>query len=94
MSCHDAIQIVSNEVLRVSDMDIGRRCLLIGLSCLFAVACAPESAEPADTDAAVAASTNRDVYGNPDLNGIWQAMGTAHRDIEARAIHGPNQPRA
>lgn len=32
----------------------------------------------------------RDGYGNPDLNGIWQALGSAHRDLEAHpARHGP-----
>ncbi|MCZ6616995.1 MAG: hypothetical protein O7E57_02590 [Gammaproteobacteria bacterium] len=34
--------------------------------------------------------TARDVYGHPDLNGIWQAMGSAHWDIEAHAARaGP-----
>ncbi len=33
---------------------------------------------------------DRDGYGNPDLNGIWQAMGSAHWDIEAHAARaGP-----
>lgn len=27
----------------------------------------------------------RDAYGNPDLNGIWQAMGTAYWDLETHA---------
>ena len=31
-----------------------------------------------------------DGYGNPDLNGIWQAMGSAHWDLEAHAARaGP-----
>jgi len=28
---------------------------------------------------------DRDGYGKPDLNGIWQAMGSAHWDLEAHA---------
>lgn len=32
----------------------------------------------------------RTPYGNPDLNGIWQAIGAAHWDIEGHAArHGP-----
>ena len=32
----------------------------------------------------------RDGYGNPDFNGIWQAMGTAHWNLEAHAAEeGP-----
>ncbi len=32
----------------------------------------------------------RDGYGNPDLNGIWQALGTAHLDLEPHAARmGP-----
>ncbi|MDG2277015.1 MAG: hypothetical protein P8L31_03590 [Pseudomonadales bacterium] len=27
----------------------------------------------------------KDEYGNPDLNGIWQALGTAHYDVEPHA---------
>ncbi len=34
--------------------------------------------------------TGRTPDGNPDLNGIWQAMGSAHWDLEAHAArHGP-----
>ncbi|MCH8142581.1 MAG: hypothetical protein IH908_13395 [Proteobacteria bacterium] len=33
---------------------------------------------------------DRDGYGNPDLNGIWQALGSAHWDLEAHAARaGP-----
>jgi hypothetical protein len=32
----------------------------------------------------------RDIYGQPDLNGIWQALGSAHWDLEAHAARmGP-----
>jgi hypothetical protein len=34
------------------------------------------------------ASFSRDGYGNPDLNGIWQALGSAHWDLEAHAARG------
>ena len=35
-------------------------------------------------------TTGRTPDGNPDLNGIWQAMGSAHWDLEAHAArHGP-----
>ncbi|MCZ6852458.1 MAG: hypothetical protein O7G86_00945 [Gammaproteobacteria bacterium] len=33
---------------------------------------------------------DRDGYGNPDFNGIWQALGSAHWDLEAHAARaGP-----
>ena len=36
------------------------------------------------------AAAQRTPDGNPDLNGIWQAMGSAHWDLEAHAArHGP-----
>lgn len=56
--------------------------LLAGL-----LGCAPaQEAEPAPAVDGVA----RDVYGNPDLNGVWQAMNSAHWDLEARAARaGP-----
>ena len=35
-------------------------------------------------------AASRTPDGNPDLNGIWQAMGSAHWDLEAHAArHGP-----
>jgi len=52
--------------------------------CVSACATSPSSS-PTDKDAAAA-----DVYGNPDLNGIWQAMGSAHWDLEPHAARmGP-----
>ena len=68
-----------------------RQCLSIALSFLFVVACSPENPELGDVGlAAEAATTPRDVYGNPDLNGIWQSMGSAHRDVEVHAVReGP-----
>ena len=41
---------------------------------------------PADTigsDAVGSDTIPRDMYGQPDMNGIWQSIGTAHWDIEA-----------
>ncbi|MCZ6642708.1 MAG: hypothetical protein O7G86_03380 [Gammaproteobacteria bacterium] len=68
---------------------LGQR-LLVALSFLFIGACAPADVELDNVDVAMAAANTRDMYGNPDLNGIWQAMGSAHRDIEAHAAReGP-----
>ena len=54
------------------------------LTLLIAFAgCAPPPEPPPSGPA-------RDVYGNPNLNGIWQAMNTAHWDLEAHAARaGP-----
>ena len=61
------------------------RGFLLGCLATVLVSCAPPSEPPADTN-----QTSRDVYGQPDLNGIWQAMGSAHSDIEAHAARaGP-----
>lgn len=59
-----------------------RNLLILCGACLLC-ACSPaqESAAPIDDSPAV----DRDGYGNPDLNGIWQALGTAHWDLEAHA---------
>ena len=61
-----------------------------GVSALVAVllvACAP-APPPEDDEAAFVAPRTPD--GDPDLNGIWQAMNTAHWDLEAHAArHGP-----
>ena len=55
------------------------------LAGLLGCAPAPEAEPATGVDTA-----GRDVYGNPDLNGIWQAMNSAHWDIEAHAARqGP-----
>lgn len=42
------------------------------------------------TPGAAAWQPPRDAHGNPDLNGIWQAIGTAHYDLEPHAARmGP-----
>ena len=63
--------------------------ILLCASVLALCACAPpppsdnSSVEPPPTAA-------RDGYGNPDFNGIWQALGSAHWDLEAHAARpGP-----
>jgi len=56
-------------------------------TCLLC-ACSPPQHNSSSTDNPSAA--DRDGYGNPDLNGIWQALGTAHWDLEAHATRaGP-----
>lgn len=66
---------------------------LVGLAgLLFIVGCSPVEQQPAAEAAAqtTAPSADRDVYGKPDLNGIWQAMGSSHWDLEAHAARmGP-----
>ena len=43
-----------------------------------------------DTHASAQYAAARTPDGNPDLNGIWQAMGSAHWDLEDHAArHGP-----
>ncbi len=66
---------------------------LVGLAgLLFIVGCSPVEQQPAAEVAAqtTAPSVDQDVYGKPDLNGIWQAMGSSHHDLEAHAARmGP-----
>ena len=72
--------------LLVTSQHTGWQCWILVLSLLFVGGCAPKDAQPA----ALQPVTARDVYGHPDLNGIWQAMGSAHWDIEAHAARsGP-----
>lgn len=65
--------------------------MILGAGLLVA-GCGPGTAQqtftaPADEKSAVA---NVDIYNNPNLNGIWQAMGNAHWDLEAHAARiGP-----
>ncbi len=63
---------------------------IIGL--LFVVGCSPVEQQSVveATAQTTAPSANQDVYGKPDLNGIWQAMGSSHYDLEAHAARmGP-----
>lgn len=46
--------------------------------------------ETSETASGIGSEVQRDEYGRPDLNGIWQAMGSAHWDLEAHsARQGP-----
>lgn len=59
---------------------------------LFILGCSPVEQQPAAEVAAqtTARYTGQDVYGKPDLNGIWQAMGSSHWDLESHAARmGP-----
>lgn len=60
--------------------------------CALVAACATTSNEteiPVET-AASAWQPSRDAYGHPDLNGIWQALGSAHYDLEPHSARmGP-----
>ena len=51
------------------------------LTALLLVQLASCSEPPATTPQSSPDSFENDIYGNPDLNGIWQAMGSAHRDL-------------
>ncbi len=63
--------------------------LFLLLSLFFVGGCVPEEMPP-DASVVVEPVTTRDVYGHPDLNGIWQALGSAHWNIEAHAARaGP-----
>ena len=67
-----------------------KRCAQAALAALIAVflaACAPP---PPPDDAQAKFSAPRTPDGDPDLNGIWQAVNTAHWDLEAHAARqGP-----
>jgi hypothetical protein len=63
--------------------------LAMALAAAALTACSPPPAKTANT-ADSAYHPPRDTYGQPDLNGIWQAIGSAHRDVEAHeARMGP-----
>ena len=69
-------------------MDTNRIRWLFGLGVLLLSGCS--GPETADVAAAAAYQVPRDGYGRPDLNGVWQAMGSAHWDLEAHAARaGP-----
>lgn len=55
---------------------VSRRSYRIALMCLLALVVQLASAQEPDYQAP------RDGYGYPDFNGIWQAIGTAHWDLE------------
>ena len=59
----------------------------IALALTFAGGCAPPAAPSAESDAYVVPKTPD---GDPDFNGIWQALGSAHWDLEDHAARqGP-----
>ncbi len=62
-----------------------RECIALGVCIGFILALAGCAEPPAE-----APSAPTDGYGQPDINGIWQAMGSAHWDLEAHAAReGP-----
>ena len=70
----------------MGDGVVSRLTQLVGVLLLLS-GCA---AAPSSTQTPEAASSSTDLYGKPDLNGIWQALGTAHWDLEAHAARmGP-----
>lgn len=56
--------------------------LMLTITTLLMVACQPV-AVPENANNGF--TPPRDEYGNPDLNGIWQSLGTAHFNLEAHA---------
>jgi hypothetical protein len=64
---------------------------IVLLSCVIFILCACERPESNTLEPVVQPEqVARDGYGNPDFNGIWQAMGSAHWDLEAHAARaGP-----
>lgn len=58
--------------------------------CMLTAACATTSGVTTPDTGASDWQPPRDPYGRPDLNGIWQAMGSAHYDLEPHAARvGP-----
>ena len=69
-----------------SSFRLPARTFLICVAALL-VACAPP---PVQEESVETSAVPRDVYGNPDLNGVWQAMNSAHWDVEGHAARpGP-----
>ena len=65
-----------------------RSFLLCGVAFALCACLSPQANNSPPADSLHIAA--RDGYGNPDLNGIWQAMGAAHWDLEAHAARaGP-----
>ncbi len=62
----------------------------MAISLLSCGGASPEGAPKQLASMTEASNTPRDGYGNPDFNGIWQALGTAHWNLEAHAAtEGP-----
>jgi hypothetical protein len=59
--------------------------LLIFALTLVLIGCGPVPTSQPETAAAPVYKPGRDEFGNPDLNGIWQAMGSANWNLEAHA---------
>ncbi|MEO2176734.1 MAG: hypothetical protein ABGY96_21880 [bacterium] len=59
---------------------------MLTITTLLIAACQP-AAEPEaiQAEAGKAFTAPRDEYGNPDLNGVWQTIGSAHFNLEAHA---------
>ena len=72
-------------------MTWSRQILLSALVCLTFGCSGPAATTREESQSeSVAAGAVPDSYGNPDFNGIWQAMGSAHWDLEAHAARqGP-----
>ncbi len=63
-----------------------RSYLILGVAFVLCACSPPQSVPPVDNQL----DADRDGYGKPDLNGIWQAMGSAHWDLEVHAARaGP-----
>ena len=60
-------------------MKIAFRSFLFALGWLAILSIHSVAAQPTDYIAP------RDAWGNPDINGIWQAMGTAYWDLETHS---------
>ena len=62
----------------------------IAISLFSCGGASPEGAPKQLASMSEASNTPRDGYGNPDFNGICQALGTAHWNLEAHAgTEGP-----
>ena len=60
----------------------------LAIALLWVGGCA--SVAPSAPEQTSDGASSSDIYGKPDLNGIWQALGTAHWDLEAHAARmGP-----
>ena len=64
--------------------------LLVALASVVLAACNPSAIDATPDPGNSGFVAPRDTYDQPDLNGIWQAMGSAHADLEAHAARmGP-----
>ena len=71
----------------MANIKLNAKLSILLLSLLLCGGCTPLTSRDAIQQTG---AVDLDGYGNPNFNGIWQAMGAAHWDLEGHAArHGP-----